>query len=816
MPAKAEKRADSAKNVESAVQARPPQKGDHVFLVDGSSYIFRAYHALPPLHRKSDGLQVNAVLGFCNMLWKLLRDMKPEERPTHLAVVFDKSEKTFRNEMYSEYKANRTEPPDDLRPQFAFIREAVHAFDLPCLEQIGFEADDLIATYVRLACEAGASATIVSSDKDLMQLVNDCVVMYDTMKDRRIGVPEVVEKFGVPPEKVIEVQSLIGNSTDNVPGVPGIGVKTAAQLIGEYGDLETLLARACEIKQEKRRQALIDNADRARLSKRLVTLDDHVTLDVPLADLAVHEPDYKRLIAFLKAMEFSTLTRRVAEFSGVEATQIDADGKLSSVSAARAKSTAAGQTGDLFPSPRLSLDDVSAGPSQGRATAVEDVQLTPQALATARVEAARNAKVDRSRYEIVRSLERLNAWVARARDRGVVALDTQTNSLDPMQATLCGFSLAVAPNEACYVPLAHRQGGDGGGDGLFAGPIAPDQIEEPAALAALKPLLEDPGVLKVGQDLKYDLQIFALRGIELGPYDDVMLMSYVLDAGRGSHGTRSAGTALLRSRQDRLQRSHGIGKIARRLRLRRYRQGRRIRCRERRHGACGCGMCSSRGWLPSTSRRSTRRWSARWCRCSRAWSGAASRSTGRCCRGCPASSRSAPRALEAEIQTLAGEPLNPGSPKQLGDILFGKMGLPGGTKTKTGQWSTGARVLDELAEQGHELPRKILDWRQVSKLKSTYTDALPGYVNATHPPRPHQLRAGGDDRPAGCRRPSRTCRTFRSAPRKAARSAAPSSPTEGHKLVSADYSQIELRLLAEIADIARCERRSATASTFTP
>ena len=330
MPAKAEKRADSAKTAAPAVQARPVKKGDHVFLVDGSSYIFRAYHALPPLHRKSDGLQVNAVLGFCNMLWKLLRDMKPEERPTHLAVVFDKSERTFRNEMYSEYKANRTEPPDDLRPQFAFIREAVRAFDLPCLEQIGFEADDLIATYVRLACEAGANATIVSSDKDLMQLVNDCVLMYDTMKDRRIGIPEVVEKFGVPPEKVIEVQSLIGDSTDNVPGVPGIGVKTAAQLIGEYGDLETLLARASEIKQEKRRQALIENAERARLSKRLVTLDAHVALDVPLADLAVHEPDYKLLIAFLKAMEFGTLTRRVAEFSGIEAAQIDADGQLSS------------------------------------------------------------------------------------------------------------------------------------------------------------------------------------------------------------------------------------------------------------------------------------------------------------------------------------------------------------------------------------------------------------------------------------------------------------------------------------------------------
>src|SRR4051794_27939028 len=320
----------------AAVKA--PAKGDHVFLVDGSSYIFRAYHALPPLNRKSDGLQVNAVLGFCNMLWKLLREMPPDNRPTHLAIVFDKSEVTFRNKLYPDYKAHRPDPPDDLIPQFAFIREAVRAFDLPCLEQGGFEADDLIATYVREACEAGATATIVSSDKDLMQLVNDCVIMYDTMKDRKIGIPEVLEKFGVLPEKVIEVQALIGDSTDNVPGVPGIGVKTAAQLIGEYGDLETLLKRASEIKQDKRRQSLIENAEKARLSKRLVTLDAHVALDVPLADLAVHEPDYKLLIAFLKAMEFGTLTRRVAEFSGIEAAQIDADGQLSSGSAARAKS----------------------------------------------------------------------------------------------------------------------------------------------------------------------------------------------------------------------------------------------------------------------------------------------------------------------------------------------------------------------------------------------------------------------------------------------------------------------------------------------
>src|SRR4051812_32979725 len=323
--------------------SRPVQKGDHVFLVDGSSYIFRAYHALPPLNRKSDGLQVNAVLGFCNMLWKLLRDMKPEEQPTHLAVIFDKSERTFRNELYKDYKAHRPDAPDDLIPQFPLIREAVRAFDIPCLEMLGFEADDLIATYARQACAVGADVTIVSSDKDLMQLVNDCVIMYDTMKDKKIGIPEVIEKFGVGPEKVIEVQSLIGDSTDNVPGVPGIGVKTAAQLIGEFGDLETLLSRAGEIKQQKRREALIENAEQARLSKKLVTLDDKVKLDVPLDELAVHEPDHRLLIAFLKAMEFSTLTRRVAEFAGVDASGVDADATL--VSSAKG---AAGPT-SLFP-----------------------------------------------------------------------------------------------------------------------------------------------------------------------------------------------------------------------------------------------------------------------------------------------------------------------------------------------------------------------------------------------------------------------------------------------------------------------------------
>ena len=569
MPAKP---VQTAKPALAVAPGRPPKKGDHVFLVDGSSYIFRAYHALPPLTRKSDGLQLNAVYGFCNMLWKLLRDMKPAEQPTHLAVVFDKSEKTFRSDFYPDYKAHRPAPPDDLRPQFPLIREAVRAFDLPCLEQGGFEADDLIATYVREACDAGASATIVASDKDLMQLVTDCVVMYDTMKDKRIGVPEVMEKFGVPPAKVVEVQALIGDSTDNVPGIPGIGVKTAAQLISEFGDLETLLSRANEIKQEKRRQALIEHAEKARISKRLVTLDDHVKLEVPLAELAVHDPDYKRLIAFLKAMEFTNLTRRVVEFSGIDAAEVEADGKLSGGRTAppspsgqsKPERTPTVRTDQQPVSPRLPLTGGANPPSTRRANAAAAAsieEVTPQALAADRLAAARNAKVDRSRYEIVRSLDRLNAWITRARELGTVALETETSSLDPMQATLCGFALAVAPNEACYVPLAHRGGGGNGGANLFASDLVADQLLEHTALEAMRPLLQDAGVLKVGQNFKFDWQMFALRGIEIASYDDTD--AHVVRAGRRPHRPRRrcAQQAVLRSRHDRLQPAHRLGKI---------------------------------------------------------------------------------------------------------------------------------------------------------------------------------------------------------------------------------------------------------------
>src|SRR5665213_2144951 len=471
----------------AAVKA--PSKGDHVFLVDGSSYIFRAYHALPPLNRKSDGLQVNAVLGFCNMLWKLLRDMPPDNRPTHLAIVFDKSEITFRNKLYRDYKAHRPPAPDDLIPQFPLIREAVRAFDLPCLEQAGFEADDLIATYVRLACERGATATIVSSDKDLMQLVTDCVTMYDTMKDRRIGIAEVIEKFGVPPEKVVEVQALAGDSTDNVPGVPGIGIKTAAQLIVEYGDLETLLLRAGEIKQPKRREALIENAEKARISRQLVLLDDQVKLDVPLDELAVHEPDARKLIAFLKAMEFSTLTRRVAEYSQIDPPDVtaDANNTSSAASPAPAKATSADGSGDLFAAPATPNGGAD---KQDKAASPKG---TPVAVAAASAEAARKLPVDRSKYQTVQTLDQLKDWIARIHDAGHVALDAKADSIDPMQAEICGIALAAAPNDACYIPLAHKQ--SGGGAGLFDAGLAPDQIKAADAIAALRPVLESAGIL---------------------------------------------------------------------------------------------------------------------------------------------------------------------------------------------------------------------------------------------------------------------------------------------------------------------------------
>jgi DNA polymerase I len=776
--------------------ARPLKKGDHLFLVDGSGYIFRAYHALPPLTRKSDGLQVNAVLGFCNMLWKLLAEMK-DDKPTHLAVVFDKSEKTFRTEMYKEYKAHRPDPPDDLIPQFPLIRDAVHAFEIPCLEQAGYEADDLIATYARLACEAKATTTIVSSDKDLMQLVGNGVTMYDTMKDKRIGAAEVMEKFGVGPDKVIEVQALIGDSSDNVPGVPGIGVKTAAQLIGEYGDLETLLKRAGEIKQDKRRQTLIDNAELARVSKRLVTLDKNVPLDVPVDQLAVHEPDYKHLIAFLKAMEFNTITRRVAEKAGIDASQVEADAKLSSSSIpplqgedGAAPAAPGGVSGDLF-APPTRPPAAAPLPLSGGGIG------SPISLAAARAEAARKQKIDRSKYECVRTLARLKEWVARASDVGVVAVDTETTSLDPMQAGLCGFSLAVAPNEACYVPLGHKK--NGGGEGLFDAGFEENQIPEAEALAALKPLLEDKSILKIAQNMKYDWLVFAQRGIEIEGYDDTMLISYVLDAGKGGHGMDDLSERWLGHDTIHFHHVAGSGKSQVTFDC--------VAIDKATDYAAEDADVTLRLWHALKARLASERVTTIYETLERAMPQVLARMER---RGISIDRQVLSRlsgefaqkqgALEDEIKQLAGEPLNPGSPKQLGDILFGKMNLPGGTKTKTGQWSTGARELEDLAEQGHALPRKILDWRQVSKLRSTYTEALPTYVNpTTHRVHTSYALAATSTGRLSSSDPNLQNIPIRTEEGRKIRRAFIADP--GMKLVSADYSQIELRLLSEVADV---------------
>jgi DNA polymerase-1 len=796
---------------------KAPAKGDHVFLVDGSSYIFRAYHALPPLNRKSDGLQVNAVLGFCNMLWKLLRDMPPDSQPTHLAIVFDKSEITFRNKLYPDYKAHRPPAPDDLIPQFALIREAVRAFDLPCLEQVGFEADDLIATYVREACERGATATIVSSDKDLMQLVTDCVTMYDTMKDRRIGIPEVIEKFGVPPEKVVDVQALAGDSTDNVPGVPGIGVKTAAQLIVEYGDLDALLQRAGEIKQPKRREALLENAEKARISRQLVLLDDKVQLDVPLDELAVHEPDARKLIAFLKAMEFSSLTRRVADYSQLDPSDIEPDLGVKSAASVFGSLPLAekvdesgnvpkseGRSGDLFaaagvPSPPSPAGGRASVPGQAHGKAERsNVVLTPQALAAARAEAARKTKIDRSKYQTIRNLDQLNAWTSRVHDVGHFALEAKANSIDPMQAEMCGIALALAPNDACYVPLNHKQTG-GDGAGLFAAGIAPDQIKTAEALEVLRPLLESPGILKIGFNIKFNAVILAQHGVTLRNHDDAQLMSYALDAGRNAHGLdglaeRWLGHANMTHSE---VTGSGKGKLS-------FDQ---VAIEKATAYSAEDADVILRLWRVLKPRLVTERMSSVYETLERPLISVLARMERRgisidrqvLSRLSGEFAQTAAR-VEAEIQEIAGEPVNVGSPKQIGDIIFGKMAIPGGSKTKTGAWSTSAQILDELAEQGHEFPKKILEWRQVSKLKSTYTDALPTYVHPqTHRVHTTYALAATTTGRLSSNEPNLQNIPIRTEDGRKIRRAFIASP--GHKLVSADYSQIELRLLAEIADI---------------
>ena len=770
------------------------QKNDHLFLVDGSSYIFRAYHALPPLTRKKDGLPVGALAGFCNMLWKLLCDARNTAVgvvPTHFAVIFDYSSETFRKKIYPDYKANRPAPPEDLIPQFSLIRQATRAFNLPCIEKEGYEADDIIATYSALASQSGAETTIISSDKDLMQLVTNQVHMYDSMKDRPIGIAEVIEKWGVPPEKMIDLQSLTGDSTDNVPGVPGIGPKTAAQLIDQFGSLDSLLAHAQEIKQQKRRENIIAFADQARLARELVTLKDDVPLQTGLDDLLLEPTDGPRLISFLKAMEFNSLTRRVAEATNCDAALIEPV-NLEVEWGKKAHGPDLDTGSDIAQAPKADADathiqsaDVDEGTEKN----------TPQRLAEKRKKEALEEKIDTASYQTITDETELKRWLDEALDQGFFAFDTETTSLDPMQAELVGFSIALEPGKAAYVPLNHV---DGSND-LLGGGRVKGQIEANKAVALLKPVLENPAILKIAQNMKYDWLVMRQYNVTIQSFDDTMLLSYVLDAGTLTHGMDALSERWLGHKPITFKEVTGSGKsstgfaavdLARAtayaaedadvtLRLWRVlkpqivaRGVSRVYERLERPLVTVLARMEERGVLVDRQ--------------------LLSRLSGELAQSAAG--------LEDEIYKLAGEKFNIGSPKQLGEILFAKMGLPGGTKTKTGQWSTSAQVLEDLAAEGHELPRKIVDWRQLTKLKSTYTDALPNYILKTTG-RVHtnySMAATSTGRLASSD-PNLQNIPVRTPEGRKIRAAFIAGP--GNLLLSADYSQIELRVLAHVADI---------------
>ncbi len=720
-------------------------KGCHLHLIDGSSFIFRAYHALPPLTRRSDGMPIGAVAGFCNMLFRYISHDHGSDAPTHVAVVFDKGSHTFRNDLYDGYKANREEMPEELRPQIPLTREATEAFNIACIEKEGFEADDIIATLACQARDAGGRVTIVSSDKDLMQLVGGGVEMLDPMKNRRIDAEEVEKKFGVPPERVVDVMALAGDSIDNIPGAPGIGIKTAALLINQYGSLEELLAHAEEIPQPKRRQTLIRYRDQILLSKELVRLDCNTPLDVTLDDLELREPDPEKILSFLAKMEFRTLARRVAKALGAE--------------------------------PPAILDTDPAGAEPATESAPDWPPIDPDS------------------YERVSDMEALEAWMARIRARGHVAFDTETTSLNEMQAELVGISLAVEPGAACYIPLAHRDGSDDlfGDDALVEG-----QLDRADVLARLAPVLGDDAILKIGQNIKYDAKILAAHGVEIRPIDDTMLLSYALNAGLHGHGMETLSERYLGHTPLPIKPLLGSGKAA--VTFDRVPIDKAVR-----YAAEDADITLRlwhvfkpqlhRGQVTTVYETLERPLVPVLAEMERAGikvdREALSRLSAMMARKMAS--------LEAEIHALAGEPFNVGSPKQLGEILFDKLGLAGGKKGKTGAYATSADVLEDLATE-HELPALVLDWRQLSKLKSTYTDALQAHIDPeTGRVHTSYVQAGASTGRLASTDPNLQNIPVRTEEGRRIREAFVAEP--GNLLVSLDYSQIELRILAHVADI---------------
>ncbi|HEY9021752.1 MAG: DNA polymerase I [Paracoccaceae bacterium] len=725
-------------------------KGCHLHLIDGSAFIFRAYHALPPLTRKSDGLPIGAVSGFCNMLQRYVENNSGADAATHVAVIFDKGSHTFRNDMYDLYKANREAMPEDLRPQIPLTRAATEAFNIACKELEGFEADDIIATLACQAREAGGRVTIVSSDKDLMQLVGDGVEMLDPMKNRRIDREGVIEKFGVGPEHVVDVQALAGDSVDNVPGAPGIGIKTAALLINEFGSLEALLDRAEEIKQPKRREVLQQHRAQIELSKRLVQLDCDMVLDFTLDDLEIRDPDPDKLLAFLAEMEFRTLTKRISDALGVKAPVIK----------------------DTDPAGAAPLSD---SPDNGTAPAEVPFPKT---------------------YERVADMAALERWITLIRDRGHVAVDTETTSLDEMRAELVGISLCVEAGSACYIPLGHKAGA---ADDLFGSDaLAEGQLPMSDVLAALKPVLEDDSILKIGQNMKYDAKIFARHAITVAPIDDTMLMSYALNAGLHGHGMDTLSERYLGHEPIAIKTLLGGGKSAitfdrvpideavtyaaedADITLRLWQL---FRPQLHRARVTTVYETLERPLVPVLARMEMAGVKVDRDTLSRMSNAFAQKMAG----------------LEAEIHELAGETFNVGSPKQLGEILFDKMGLEGGKKGKTGAYATGADVLEDLATM-HDLPGRVLDWRQLSKLKSTYTDALQDHINPeTGRVHTSYMQTGANTGRLSSTDPNLQNIPVRSEEGRRIREAFVAA--EGRVLVSLDYSQIELRILAHIAGI---------------
>src|SRR4051794_11638743 len=724
---------------------------NHLYLVDGSSYIFRAYHRLPPLTNRH-GQPAGAVYGYTTMLWKLADGLNKADGPTHMAVILDASEQTFRNEMYDQYKAHRPPPPEDLVPQFPLIRVATRAFSIPCIETAGLEADDIIACYVTEAVRAGWKVTIVSSDKDLMQLIDEDagVDMLDTMNDRRIGRNEVLEKFGVPPEKVGDVLALMGDSVDNVPGVPGIGPKTASQLIQQFGDLETVLASTDQITKPKLKQSLIDHAGNARLSRELVRLVCDSPLPEPLEDLALKGIPTEPLQAFLEDQGFKSLLNRLL-------------------------------TGGSVPAGRSS----SGG-------GINDVMAAMEPKRPAAPAPAEKIEIDRSKYETVTDEAALDRWIAEAAAQGFVAIDTETDCIDCIIARLAGISLATGPNKACYIPVGHS-----GGD-LYSD--TPNQLPMALVLERLKPLLEDPAVLKIGHNLKYEWVMFHKAGIDMAPVDDTMVMSYDLDAGRSfGHGLEElakihfdhecipfkqlCGTGAKQITFDKVALGPATeyagedADIALRLWLRlkpRIAEDNVATVYER----VDKPLVSVIGRMERRGIKVDRDYLARLSR----------------------EFATEIASLEERIYEAACGPFTIGSPQQLGEVLYGRLGLKGGRKGKSGQYSTDVTELERLAAEGIDCARLVLDWRQLTKLKSTYTDALQAQINP-ETGRVHTSFSltGAQTGRLSSNDPNLQNIPIRTEVGRKIRDAFVANP--GHKILSADYSQIELRLAAHMADV---------------